>query len=371
MERRDFDEFRRQMRAFPARQIAAVFFAAVGVVLLLWGLLSSYYTVEANEVGIVRRFGRYTGSPEPPGLHFKLPFIDQVDNVPVNFVKTLEFGFRTAEVPDRGRTRYEAAADGDDTRLMLTGDQNVVSVEWIVQYRINDPAQYLFRIKGPEDTINDVSEAAMRLVVGDSSATEVLTERRAEIAGEVKDRLQATLDAYEAGIDVVAVQLQDIKPPEKVVASFNEVNRAQQDQEKAYNEANKEYNSAIPQAQGEALRILEEAQGFRVKRVNEAKGDVAKFEKLLAAYRDSKEVTRQRLYFEAIESVLPRLTRIYVVDGETRAPLPILDLEEAAGAARPAAEAASPPRGARRAAGGEPGAQDPQGTRSPQGTRGN
>jgi membrane protease subunit HflK len=217
----------------------------------------------------------------------------------------------------------------------------VVNVEWIVQYKIRDPEDWLFRIKEPTETIRDVSEATMRLVVGDSSATETLTARRREIADEVQKKLQEILDRYKAGISIQTVALQDAMPPREVQDSFNEVNRARQEMETTINMANKSYSKAIPEAEGEALKLIQEAEGYKLKRVNEARGDVSKFEKLLTEYQSSKQVTRRRLYLEAIEAVLPKLKHIYVLDEKRGGPLQLLDLKEALGGeARPAVPAA-------------------------------
>lgn len=325
-----------------AGQIASLAVFVVVVVGVFWGLLTCFFTVEADEVGIVQHFGRYTGAPREPGLNWKLPFgIDRHSLVKVDKIETLEFGFETVSVSERG-TRYREGSD--EVRLMMSGDQNVVSVEWVVHYKIKDPASYLFKVKEPRETVHDLSQAVMSLVVGDSSATEVFTTRRAEAAQEAKDRLQEILDGYDAGIQIVTVELQDVRAPTKEVEdAFNEVNEAGQERERTILEANREYQKAIPQAEGEARRIVQEAEGFLLKRVNEARGDVALFEKLLVEYENSKEVTRRRLYLEAIEEVLPHLTRIYVVDDASSGPLQVLDLEKAAaGARRPAPSPETP-----------------------------
>jgi membrane protease subunit HflK len=310
----------------PVRQIGFLVLLIMGVGLFLWVAFTTFYTVEADEVGVVLRLGRYTGTPAPPGLHFKLPFgIDTVEPVKVGRVHKLEFGFQSLGVSAGGRTEYRHRPEES---LMLTGDQNVVNVEWIVQYKIKDPVDNLFRIKDPQETIRDLSEQAMRLVVGDSSATEVLTARRREIAFEVRKKLQEALDGYRAGVEVQTVELQDVVPPPEVQDSFNEVNRARQEKETSINQANSAYLKAIPEAEGEAQKLVQEAEGYQLKRVNEARGDVAKFEKLVAEYTGAKDVTRRRLYLEAMEAVLPRLKHVYVIDEGTTGPLQLLDLKE-------------------------------------------
>lgn len=336
MDQRDFEEFQREfqrrMRAFPMRTVVRVAVIVLVVVLVLWAALSSYYVVDTDEVGVLQRFGAYVDPPLQSGLHVKLPFgIDRVDPVKVDRVQTLTFGFRTA---GSGRALGHTGQFAAES-LMLTGDQNVVDVEWIVQYKVKNAPNWLFRIKNPVETIRDVSEAATRLVVGDSSATEVLTARRRQIAGDVKRKMQEVLDRYESGIDIHAVELQNIVPPTQAVQdSYNEVNRARQEKDTTINQAKKEYEKAIPEAEGQKQKIIQEAEGYKIKRVNEARGDVAKFVKLLEEYQNSKEVTRQRLYLEAIEEVLPRLTRVFVLDEKRGAPLQLLDLDTAGATGR-------------------------------------
>ena len=330
----NFDDLKRQFENLPIKQFIGVGLTTVIVVLLAWAGLSCFYKIEADEVGVVLRFGRYTGPPTQPGLHFKMPFgIDQCVPVKVDRVHKLEFGYRTTATPKRGRSQY---ANGEsDVPLILTGDQNVVSVEWIVQYKIKDPADYLFKIRDPEESIRDAAESTMRLVIGDSSATEALGARREEIAYEAQQRLQARLDLYRSGIDVQTVELQNIVPPtRKVEDAFNAVNEARQDKETRINEARKEFQQAIPQAQGQARRLVTEAEGYKLRRINEALGDVAKYVALSKEYERSKEVTRNRLYLEAMQAILPGLAQVYVVEGDGRGPLQVLDLTEAAAAAR-------------------------------------
>ena len=339
----NFDDLKRQFENVPVKQLVGVALTTVIVVALAWAGLTSFYNIEADEVGVVMRFGRYFGTPTQPGLHFKLPFgIDEVIPVTVDRVHKLEFGYRTTSSSESGRSRY-AKADSESL-LILTGDQNVVSVEWIVQYKIKDPAFYLFNISEPEESIRDAAESTMRLVVGDSSATEVLTARREEIAYDAERRLQERLDLYRSGIAVQTVELQNIVPPTQAVEdAFNAVNSARQEKETKINEARKEYQKAIPEAQGQAHRLVTEAEGYKLKRVNEAQGDVAKFIALATEYERSKEVTRNRLYLEALQEVLPGLAQVYVVEGGSAGPLQVLDLKALGAAARTVRREEPPP----------------------------
>jgi len=305
----------------------AVVLVLVTLVLLV-GILTSFYTVAPEEEAVVLRFGRYVASA-PPGLHFKLPFgIDEAINVPVTEVRKIEFGYRTVEAGRR--TQYAAASEGSEESLMLTGDLNIAEVEWVAQYKIKDAKDWLFHVRDPEEAIRDVGEAVMRAVVGDHTVTEVLTREREQIAQQVQDQLQVLLDRYGTGVQVVTVKLQNAVPPRPVQAAFNEVNAAQQERSQLENEAQREYNKAIAQARGDALREVSEAEGYAVDRVNRAKGDVARFVELVAVYAQSPEVTRRRLFLETVEKVLPKVRRVVVASGE--GVLKLLPLEGEGGA---------------------------------------
>ncbi len=307
-----------------------VIFTVLGLVVLLLVANSSYYTVEANEEGVVLRFGKFL-ERVPPGLHFKLPLgIDQVKKVKTAFTFKEEFGFRTLKA---GR-RTEYAPIGSDMlkeALMVTGDLNMAQVEWIVQYRIENPYKYLFRMRDPEGTLRDVSESIMREVVGDMTVTEVLTEKRSEINTLVKKGLQEALDSYDAGIRITQVILQDVNPPGPVKEAFDDVNKAQQEREKTINEARQAYNKAVPLAKGDALKMIQEAQGYAIDRVNRALGDVARFSALLAEYKKAPEVTGYRLYMETMEKVLAGLQKRVILDEDAGKVLPLLDLGKEGG----------------------------------------
>jgi len=300
--------------------------AILGVVLLLLvavAVYSSIFTVAAEEVGVVLTFGKYSRDA-PPGLQFKWPRpIQTVIKVPVRRQLKQEFGFRTLEGGVRSRF---SQADFDDEALMLTGDLNVAEVSWITQFRITDPYQMLFKVRNVEDTLRDMNEAVMRSVIGDRSVNEVLTVGRQEIATEVEVQLQALCDQYETGIRIDQVVLQDVTPPDEVKPSFNEVNQAQQERERMINEALQEFNRVVPRASGEAEQKIQEAEGYATDRVNRAKGDASLFESILAAYRRSPEVTRQRIYLETMQHVLPRIKRKVVLDDDLKGVLPLLSL---------------------------------------------
>ena len=300
-------------------------YAGIGVVVLLVVVLlfTAIYQVEADEVGVVRRFGRYVRT-EPPGLHFKLPMgVESATPVKVQRNLKLEFGYRTERAAVRSTF---SPRDYADESLMLTGDLNIADVEWIVQYRIKDPRDYLFRIRDIEDTVRSVSEGVTRRVVGDRSATEVLTVGRAEVAQQIQEGMQELLDAYSSGVKVVTVQLQDVNPPDPVKPSFNEVNRAKQDRERITNEARRAYNAAIPEAEGQAKRLVSEAEGYAIDRVNRAQGDAKRFVSLYEEYRSAQDVTRRRLYLEAMVEVFPNVRDKVIIDPRLGNILPLLPL---------------------------------------------
>ena len=298
--------------------------AALLAVLLIVAAWTASYTVPAESQGVVMRFGRFTATV-PPGLHFKLPFgIDQVAVVPVRRQMKQEFGFGTAGATNRWQSARRE--EWNDEKAMVTGDLNAALVEWVVQYRIESPDHYLFKVRNPDDTLRDASESIMREVVGDRTVDEVITVGRQEIEIEALQKLQALTASYEMGIRIDQVQLKNVNPPEQVQASFNEVNQAQQEKERAINIANGEYNKSIPRARGEAEQRIRAAQGYAKKRINEAQGDVAAFTALLAEYLQSPEVTRRRLYLETMAEILPTVGRKLIVDEDIKGVLPLLDL---------------------------------------------
>ncbi len=296
----------------------------IGIVVLI-SLSTSFYTVEADEIAVVLLFGKSVRNTDP-GLHFKLPFgIEKAMKVQVRKVFKEEFGFRTLKAGIR--TEYDPR-DFSTESLLLTADLSIADVEWVVQYKIKDPEQYLFSVRNPEFALRDLSEAVMSRVVGDRTVTEVLTVGRIEIAIEVEQHLQTLLDLYETGLDVATVTLQDVNPPDKVKPSYNAVNEAKQEKDRLINEAWRDYNQSIPKSKGLASQQISEAQGYALKRVNEAQGDADKFNSIRAEYQKAKEVTRQRLYLETMQEILPKIKEIYVIDSNTNTPIPILQLKD-------------------------------------------
>lgn len=318
-----------------ARRLERLPWRGIAVVLLgLIVLFGSVYTVDPEEIGVVLRFGAYVRDA-PPGLNFKLPLgVESVVKVPVERQLKEEFGFRTVRAGERSEYSEQAF---DEESLMLTGDLNIADVEWVVQYRIVDAYQYLFKVRSVRDTFRAMSEAVVREAVGDRTVNEVLTIGRQEIASLVEQGLQELCDQYETGLKVEQVVLQDVNPPERVKPSFNAVNQAQQEREERINTAQREYNQAIPRARGEAQQTIERAEGYALDRVNRAEGDAARFVALYDEYRQAPEVTRKRLYLETLGRVLPKAGKKVVVDEDVRGLLPLLDLQ-----GRPLAPSGSP-----------------------------
>ncbi|MEZ4600068.1 MAG: FtsH protease activity modulator HflK [Syntrophotaleaceae bacterium] len=310
-------------RHFKAGRSHRSLFLFLLILLLLILILTSFFKVDTEETGVLLRFGRYSGTAEP-GLHLKIPFgVDRVYKVKTGRVLKEEFGFRTLEAGVR--TTY-TKRNLEDESLTLTGDLNVSDVEWIVQYQIADPFKYLFRIVNPEETIRDLSEAVVRKVVGNSNVTEVLTTERAVLADRIYKELQEILNTYDSGIRIVTVKFQDVNPPDPVKAAFNEVNEAEQQKESLIFQAREQYNREVPKARGVARRTIQEAEGYAVERTNRALGETSRFLALLTEYRKAPEVTRQRLYLETLEKILPQLEEVYVMDQAGSAALPLLPL---------------------------------------------
>lgn len=295
----------------------------IGIIVIVV-LVATFYSIGPEQVGIIKRWGRYTRTTEP-GLHAKLPFAESVTKVRVKYVFKQEFGFRTLQA---GIETIYALGRFDSESLMLTGDLNVAVVEWVVQYRIRDPFRYLFEVRNVEETIRNISESAMRQIVGDRSVDEVLTVGRIEVALDMQLKLQQILDSYDIGIQITTVKLKDVNPPDPVKNSFNEVNVAKQDRETTINQAWEAYNKVIPKAKGEASQTISEAEGYAVNRTNRAAGDAKKFLAVWQEYSRAKDVTKRRLYLETLEKIMPKIGTKYIIDSEQKGILPLLSLNE-------------------------------------------
>lgn len=302
------------------RNLVGMIVGAIFVLMVAW---NTFYQVQPEEVGVILRFGEFMRITDP-GLHMKIPFVESVDPVPVQRQLKQEFGFRTVE---SGVRSSFTAQQFEDESMMLTGDLNVAVVEWIVQFRVSDPYQYLFRVRNVDDTFRDMNEAVMREVVGDRTVTEVLTVGRQDIEATVRNQLQELANQYETGITVDQVVLQDVNPPDPVKPSWDGVNQAQQQRDTLINEAQARYNQVIPRASGEAQQTILQAEGYELNRVNRAEGDASRFIAVFEQYRLAPEVTRQRLYLETMQTVLPRLGGKLFLDEDAQGVLPLLPLE--------------------------------------------
>lgn len=295
----------------------------IGVVVLVVAL-TSIRTIGPEEEGVVLYLGQYDRTLQP-GLNFILPFgLETMYKTPVQRQLKHEFGFRTQSVGVR--SEYGNSGYTDES-TMLTGDLNLADVEWVVQYRIVDSYQYLFRVRNAEKTFRDMCEATMRKVVGDRTVNEVLTVGRQEAASRVEELLQAMCEEYQNGIRVDQVVLQDVNPPETVKPSFNAVNQAQQERNTLINQAESEYNRVIPRARGEAAETIQLAEAYALNRVNRASGEADRFVSVYEEFIKSPEVTRRRLYLETLERILPKVGSKIIVDEKGNNVLPLLNLD--------------------------------------------
>jgi len=292
-----------------------------GILVLIF-LATSVFIVDPTEQAVITRFGKFIRI-EDPGLHFKLPFgIDRNYTVNVRTVQTEEFGYRTT----RGGNSPAYSSQSIES-VMLTGDLNIVDVEWIIQYRVVDPKAWVFHVQERIETIRDVSRSVINMLVGDRAIMDIMGVERSAIENEAIIIMNDTFNEYALGINVIAVRLQNVTPPSgNVQEAFEDVNKAIQDRERLINEGQQAYNEAIPRARGEADRMVQEAQGYALERVNKANGDVARFNSVYAEYSRAPDVTRQRLYYEMIEEVFMNEEGMIIVDRNLQNFLPLMNV---------------------------------------------
>ena len=299
----------------------------IGIVLVLviaLYLASGIFVVAPDEQGVVKRFGKFIRI-ESPGLNYHLPYpIETVLTPAVTQVKRVEIGFRTISFGPPARYR-EIPIEA----LMLTGDENIVSAEAIVQYKIKDPVNYLFNIILPEQTVRSAAEASLRQVIGERKIDEALTVGKYEIQEETKRLLQILLDSYKAGILIVAVQLQDVNPPKEVQDAFKDVASAKEDKSRYINQAQGYKNDLIPKARGEAVKMTKEAEGYKIERIKKAEGDTAKFNNILTEYKKGEYITQARLYLETMEEILPNMNKVIIGLDENQPLINLLQLGDA------------------------------------------
>lgn len=299
---------------------ATVGFIIGGIVLLIL-LTTSVFIVDQTEKAVITRFGRYIDT-RGPGLQFKLPFgIDRNYTVNTESVQSQEFGFRTMR---GGSSPLYTSTSAEST--MLTGDLNIVDVEWIIQYRVVDPKAWVFHVNDPVKTIRDVSRSVINMLVGDRAIMDIMGSERSNIQDLGRNTMNEMFRNYDLGINVIAVQLQNVTPPQGVQQAFEDVNKAMQDLERLVNEGQQVYNEEIPKARGEAARMIQVAEGYRAERINRANGDVARFNAVYDEYRRAPEVTRQRLYYEMVEEVFKNEKGMTIIDRNLRNFLPMMNL---------------------------------------------
>ena len=295
------------------------------VIIIAWTMI---YSIGPDEVGVIKRFGKYTATTGP-GLHIKLPFgIDKAIPVKVKRVFKEEFGLRTIRPGIRSKYSHRSYLDES---LMLTGDLNILDVRWIVQFKVKDPVKLLFNTRDPLENVRDISNVVMRRFVGDYRLDEVLTTKREEIDDLAQIEMQKILDHYGTGIQVVTVKLLDVNPPDEVKPAFNEVNEAKQERERVINQAWEDYNKAIPRAKGEAERAIRQAEGYALDKINRAKGEAERFAMVLAEYKKAPDITKERLYLEMMMEVLPKVREKYIIDPEQSSILPLLNIGQEGG----------------------------------------
>ncbi|MCL2809552.1 MAG: FtsH protease activity modulator HflK [Treponema sp.] len=297
-----------------------IILVVVGILVIIL-LATSVFIVDQTQQAVITRFGKFIDI-KGPGLHIKLPFgIDRNYTVNVQTVNTQEFGFRTT----RGGS-LPAYSSRTDESIMLTGDLNIVDVEWIIQYRINDPRAWIFNVNERTETIRDVSRSVINMLVGDRAIMDVMGVERSAIEDAGQFLMNETFRSYNLGIIVIAVKLQNVTPPRGVQEAFEDVNRAMQDLERLINEGQQIYNEEIPRARGEAERVIQQARGYAAERVNRANGDVARFNSVYAEFQRSPEVTRQRLYYEMIEEVFRNEDGMTIIDRNLSNFIPLMNL---------------------------------------------
>ncbi len=292
----------------------------IAILFLIWLGTGIFYKVNPDEQGIVLRFGKYNRTATP-GLNFKLPFpLETVEKPKVTKVEREEIGFRiTSPGPP---ARY---TDVPSESLMLTGDENIIDIDLVVQYKISDAVEYLFQVRMQRKAIRDATEAAIREVVGRTDIDATLTVGKFEVQNETRELVQNILNSYGMGIQIVAVQLQDVHPPKQVVDAFKDVVSAREDRERLINEAHGYEKSVIPETRGKAAQVVKLAEAYRSEKITKAKGDSSKFEKILEEYLKAEDITRKRIYLETMEEILPGIEKI-IVDPKSGGILPILPL---------------------------------------------
>jgi membrane protease subunit HflK len=325
----DLDKVMENFKRFQGKMPS--FYILIAVAVIIW-LLSGIYIVAPDQVGVVKRWGAFSRATGP-GPHYHWPYpIESVLKPQVTKVRRIEIGFRTVNPGPPAQYRPVA-----DEALMLTGDENIIDIWFIVQYRIDDAPNYLFQVEDTQKTIRDAAEAAMREVIGENKIDTALTEGKFGIQQDTQETLQTILNKYKIGFKVVAVQLQEVHPPQQVRAAFKDVASAREDRNKYINQAQGYANDILPKARGRAAELINQAQAYKAEQVNQAEGDSARFLSVLKEYNKAKDVTRKRLYLDTMQEVLGK-SKKYIIDPENSGVLPLLNLESATPTVEPSGQ---------------------------------
>jgi modulator of FtsH protease HflK len=305
----------------------AILLIVIGVILALILLFSSFFVVDQKEEAVVLKFGKFSRMVGP-GLHFKAPFgVEKNLNVPTQRILKEEFGFRTVE---SGIVSSYSGGDYSSESIMLTGDLNIIDVEWIIQYQITDARAWLFNVQDHHKTIRDISQSVINMLVGDRTIFDVIGAERANIELQGQELMNELYKSYGLGIRVTTVKLQNIVPPKGPVQdAFEDVNKAIQDRSRMINEGKEAYNQAIPRASGQADQTIQEAQGYAIERVNQARGDVSRFLAVLGEYRQAPDVVRTRLYYEMYDAVFGKSEGTDLIDRNLKNFIPLKNMANA------------------------------------------
>jgi membrane protease subunit HflK len=298
-------------------------FALILIVLFIVWMASGLYRVQPDQQGVVLQFGKWVETTQP-GLNWHLPYpIETVETPGVERIQAIDVGFRSIG-GDRARAQRR---DVSEESLMVTGDQNIIDIDFTVQWKIADAGKFLFNIRDQEATVKIAAESAMREIIGRTDIQPALTEARQAVEVKTRELLQSILNEYEAGIEITQVQLQEVLPPAPVIDAFDDVQRARQDRERLRNEADAYRNDILPRARGEAQRMIQEAQGYRERLENEADGEAQRFLQVLAAYKQNPDVTKRRMYLETMEGLLSEIDKV-IMDRGVQGAVPYLPLNE-------------------------------------------
>ncbi len=306
---------------------------SIGPAMLFWLIVlalavaagfSSVYVVDETENAVITRFGKYTQTVGS-GLHVKLPFgIEKNYNVDIKTLRAEQFGFKTVKSGRNNEYKNNISEESE----MLTGDLNIVDVEWVIQYKVTDPRQWLFNVYEKEQTIRDISRSVINTLVGDRAIFDVISSDRSTIQNLAQEQMNENFKALGLGINVTTVQFQNVVPPVEVQAAFEDVNKASQDMKRLINEGKEEYNKEIPKAQGEADRQIQVAEGYAAERVNMAKGDVARFNAVYDEYKRSPKATKERIYLETMAEIFGSETKPELIDSELDNLVPVKNLKD-------------------------------------------